>query len=308
MTWTRRIARFATLGGLVLVACDSPVELPEIGGIRLKVTVADEMAAPAQESIDSLRAWIIGPSPATARTSHTIHENQGTFVDTIIGLQPGAYTVALEALADGVVELFGETSGVTVRAGSNTPANVTVSSFSIGTLDSPDSTTAFRLPISFGAESRAVEYLVEWSRNSDFTPPTSSSIGSETTHILTFSTTGLHYLRVRPRNEFNSLGIASIDTIDVISDSIGGTSPETAAILEFGPAPGNTTLSLLNISDAAAPDWFGLGACRGDTLVVETRAERLEPPSALNTVIRLYRGANADTPVDSSLDAAGLGT
>jgi len=308
MTLTRWIARFAALGGLVLLACDSPVELPDIGGIHLNVTVADEMAARAQESIDSLRAWIVGPSPTTTRRPHTIRENQGSFVDTIVGLQPGAYTVALEALADGVVELFGETSGVTVTAGSNTPANVTVSSFSVGTFDCPDSTTAFRLPISFGAESRAVEYLVEWSRNPEFTPPMNSSISSETTHILTFSATGLHYLRVRPRNEFSSLGIASTDTIDVIADSVGGATPETAAILEFGPAPGNTTLSLLNISDAGESDWFGLGACRGDTLVIETRAERLEPPSALNTVIRLYMGTEADTPVDSSLDAAGLGT
>ena len=87
MTLTRQIARFSALGGLVLLACDSPVELPEIGGISLQVTVADDMAGPAQESIDSLRAWIVGPSPATSRTSHTIHENQqGVFVDTIVGL------------------------------------------------------------------------------------------------------------------------------------------------------------------------------------------------------------------------------
>jgi hypothetical protein len=304
---TRRIARLSALGGLVLLACDSPVELPAIGGIRLQVTVADEMAAPAQQSIDSLRAWIIGPSTAPTRRSHTIHENQGTFVDTIVGLQPGAYTVALEALAEGVVELFGETSGVTVTEGHDTPANVTLSLFSIGTFECPDSTTAFRLPISFGAEPRAVEYVVEWSRNADFTPPMSSSNTSETSHILSFDVTGRHYVRVRPRNEFSSLGIASTNTIDVVSDSIGGATPETAAILEFGPAPGNTTLSLLNIPAAGESDWFGFGACRGDTVVVETRAERLEPPSALNTVIRLYMGTDAGTPVDSSLDAAGLG-
>ena len=149
---------------------------------------------------------------------------------------------------------------------------------------------------------------MEWSRNADFTAPMSSSTTSETSQILSFSVTGLHYVRVRPKNEFSSLGIASTDTINVISDSIGGATPETAALLEFGPAQGNTTFSLLNVSDAGESDWFGFGACRGDTVVVETRAERLEPPSALNTVIRLYLGTDAGTPVDSSLDAAGLGT
>ncbi len=309
MSLPRRIVELTALGGLVLLACDSPVEPPTLGGISLQVTVAADMAAPAQEPIDLLRAWITGPSPSTTTTSYAIHANQqGAFVDTIVGLQPGTYSVALEALAESVVELFGETSGVAVTAGQNTPANVTLSSFSVGSLDCPDSTTAFRLPISFGAEPRAVQYLVEWSRNADFTSPVSSSTVAETSHVLSFSATGLHYVRVRPKNEFNNLGVAATDTIAVISDSIGGATPETAAILEFGPAPGNTTLSLLNISAAAESDWFGLGACRGDTLVVETRAERLEPPSALNTLIRLYMGSDAGTPVDSSLDAAGLGT
>jgi hypothetical protein len=111
----KRVIPVLAIGaGILIVSCDDSLSPRESGTASLSIVVEN-----SQAQVDQAMVHLRGP------TNRDLSITPGT-TDTITGLQPGSYTVALEGLTNGMVEEFGETTGVQVRAGSNTAVSVTL--------------------------------------------------------------------------------------------------------------------------------------------------------------------------------------
>lgn len=196
---TRRICMLGTV--FALAACEAPITVaPDPGTLLLRAVRATGTSAVLP--LDGGVVHIEGP------TSRTVTMTPGT-TKTIDGLQPGTYTVALEGMIGAELESFGETGGVTVTAGHNTPVTVTLASF-VPTLSNVPSSTIIgqSLTVSFTPITKATGYRVEWDTNPDFPNPTQQETTS-TSVTIPVDASGTIYIRVRARNRFGTLSRAS---------------------------------------------------------------------------------------------------
>ena len=184
---------------LAATACDDAMTGTGDTTILLRVVAAEGSVL---GNVDQGRIRIIGP------TSRTVTVSPGT-TQTIDGLAPGSYTVALEGLTGGDVETFGVRSGVNVVAGSNTTVTVTMNSF-VPVIGAPpaDVQAGQSATVTFSAVSGATVYVVEYAANSAFTGAQQTEV-SGTTANVTLSAEGPYFIRVRARNEFGSSGVPS---------------------------------------------------------------------------------------------------
>ena len=128
----KRLLCAALVGGVTLLACDTPEVPPATGGITLRVwTIGDApsggsaavvgapgVAQSPLSHLDSARVIVTGP------TSKTQSVTPGTNV-TIDGLAPGSYTVVLEGWVIDEVVFAGRVTAIAVVAGEvNTVADV----------------------------------------------------------------------------------------------------------------------------------------------------------------------------------------
>ncbi len=267
----------ATAVSLALSCGESPSEPGIAGGLQLRVTRAPGVTA----QFDEGRIFVQGP------TSRTVTLEPGQ-TDTIAGLEAGSYTIAIEGLLAGEVELFGETGGIRVAAGRTTVAVVALLSFqpTIETIGSE--TVALRRPVEFSQIQGASAYIVEWSRTANFLGSEREELESAS-GIIAVSDTGLYYLRVKAKNRFGSVSRASsVDTFRVTEDIIFTGINASVAPSVSASTGVDTTLTGINIVPASDIDWFGVLACETDTIEIETFAEQLSPNSSLDTRIELY--------------------
>ena len=270
----------ATLS-IALLACSETVG-PDGAG---RLTVHAQLAPGTRVALDGGRVHISGP------TNRTQDIAPGT-TETISGLAPGSYTVSLEGLVQGEVEVFGQTN-VQVVAGNNSVANVTLSSFrpTLTSLGGP--ITALRRLVNYSAVQNAESYIVEWDSNSNFSSPLNTT-SSGTSAEIVVADTGAYFVRVRATNSFQSNGRASASaTFSVVTDvtSSGGNAAEAPRIGSGMTV--DTTLTELSIFPVGDEDWFAVRACEMDTLEIETFAARLGPASDLETRLELYDSAGA---------------
>jgi len=231
----------------------------------------------------SVRARAEGPTNRTV--SLTLVD--GFWEGELTGLQPGAYTVIIEAFVDGELDARAVSGSVTVTAGATSTATVTLGQGSfrptLNAIAAPG--TRMNFAVSWSAVTAATGYRVEWSKSSVFTGRNLDS----TSTVVAVSDTGTWNVRVRATLSGVTGGPSEPVTVAVNAEAPGtsGENAATAAPLGFGAAA-TGTLTQLNIAPAADQDWFGLDACFEDVLVVQTRAATLTPASPLNTRLRLY--------------------
>jgi hypothetical protein len=114
--------------------------------------------------------------------------------DTIDGLKPGTYTVALEGYAGALVEVFGQVSGLQVQGGQRTLATVDVDVFQPELYVVP-SPRGLEVNVDLvGAES----YLVEWADNDTFLGASDTVIRGGLVEVDPGGT-GRYYVRARGR-------------------------------------------------------------------------------------------------------------
>lgn len=184
----------------VLLACDRATEPAEGagGGMELRVTASGSAVA-----LDSGRVHIDGP------TDRTVSATPGTVV-TVTGLLPGSYTVSLEGFLGDEVDRFGQTTGIQVVAGQNTPANVTLAPFQpVLTPFSPDSVIGKQFTATYSAVTGAASFRVEVATDNGFSNVVAMVNSGGTSAPVTVSEYGQYFVRVRAIDPFGVDGTAS---------------------------------------------------------------------------------------------------
>lgn len=253
-------------------------------------------AAPAADStaaalaartaaFDAARVRVIGPT--NKEVNLTLNSSTDRWEGTVTDLTPGTYTVVVEGLVSGVVDWYGETTGVQVRAGQNTQATVQFATFKPVIADfTPATTTAFRFTAGVVPLQFADRYWFEWDSNPNFLSPSNSGWVSGTSIEIAVGSTGTYYVRAKAQNDQVAEGsLGDAKQIQVRTDiTLTGDDPTSAVYHGFGTAA-NGTIDEVNIYPANDEDWFSLDACGGDTLIAEVRAERLGTASDLDAYI-----------------------
>lgn len=236
----RQVLRWIAL--LLIAGCDSAVVGTGDASVSLRIT---SVGGASPVAVDQLVARLVGPTP------RTVTGPPGT-TQTIDGLSPGTYTVALEGLTAGEVERYGETSNVQVRAGSNT-VSITYGSFVPQLEDVPGSLIIGQnVVIQFGRLDGATGYRIEWSTspgftNIDFIETSSTSV------TVPIASPGTYYFRVKAKNRFDSLSRPSSTQGPVVvagEPRIVVASPSLSfSASAAGPSPASQSVSVTNGGD-----------------------------------------------------------
>lgn len=203
-----RRALVAFLGIAALGGCESSTDLRPDAALSIHI-VFDGVSSMA----DNGTLHIEGPSTRTV----SIQPGQTVTVDN---LQPGTYTVALEAFAGNDLESFAETT-VTVSAGQAARTTLNPSSFVPSSVTlAPQVVAGQSISIQISPVTGATNYQVQWDDNPAFSSPSSTDV-SGTTATITFSTAGQYYVRARARNRYGSLSLPSSPaTTDAIAPPV----------------------------------------------------------------------------------------
>jgi hypothetical protein len=222
----QRLLLSGLLGAAALaVACQD--ELPTTGSIVLNVQFAEDAAPPSvQEALAWARAATRDPTSghaeddpgvrvdlppslnvssftsvrATAAGPITRSTNlvltDGFWEGEITGLEPGSYTVTVEAFTNNELAEVG-TSSATVTAGGSSTASVTLQSFrpTLNAIGAPGTIMGFA--VTWTSVANATGYRVEWSKATDFAGALTQTVTDGTTTLVAVSDTGTWNLRVR---------------------------------------------------------------------------------------------------------------
>ncbi len=246
------------------------------------------------QALTGARINISGPTPKD--TTVTLGASGGSV--RLDELLVGTYAVKVWGLVGDTVDSYGEATNVSVTEGGATTVNLAnpPSGTPWGSLRpalrpiSPATTTAFTHIVHYGKVGLATGYTVEWSPQANFSSGVQSKSLADTITTITVSDTGRYYVRARATVSVTPTTRWS-DTVSarVVMSTSGGSSSGGAEVVRAGLATVDTTIQGLNLFPNALEDWFALDACRDDTLLIETRAQRLNPASPLNTLLRLYQ-------------------
>ncbi len=238
--------------------------------------------APEEASaIDAATIRIIGPTTRTLT-----NQTPGTTV-TVEDLDVGTYTVVLEGLVSGEVDYFGRTQNISVTAGNNSTANISFNSFRpvIQAVTSP--TTDMAILFTWNVVQGATGYYVELDTDPGFTSPVSATVDTEAA-VATMPSTGIWYVRASSVNQYVPRGRAGdAQSVDIVTD-IDPSGTDFASAYDLGFAATGVVYSQLNVVPSADEDWYTVEACLGDRIIAEVYAQRLDPPSDLNSYLELY--------------------
>jgi Bacterial pre-peptidase C-terminal domain/Divergent InlB B-repeat domain len=195
----RRLHTVGLLGLLALGACEPGTAGPGVeAGLSLDVVSAPGLASAADVGL----VHVEGPTDRTV----TLQPGETQTVDQ---LDPGEYTVSIEAFVgglDGQVESFGQTT-VQVVAGEESPALVALTSFVPTGLAVPAQVVAGEpLAVAFKGVRWADGYTVQVADNPQFTDAKEQQV-SGTSATLTMDTSGDYFVRVFARDRFGSDGL-----------------------------------------------------------------------------------------------------
>lgn len=198
---------------LAVAACDFDAVAPE-QGTSLSLHVSSEVPLAAQ--VDGGMVRLEGPTPRNISI-------QPGETRTIEGLEPGPYTVSVEALSGTEVARFGQTN-VTVVAGENRQANIVLRDFIPSFVNVPAFAAAGeQVDVQFGAVEGATNYLVEWASSATFSGAQTQTV-TGTSATITLGTAEVYYVRVRARNRFGSSGVpATAEPLQAILSLTDGT-------------------------------------------------------------------------------------
>lgn len=209
----KRRPLLALLALTAVVGCDSDRLSPETE-TSLSLNIRTEAGLTSAADVGVIR--IEGP------VNRTVNIQPGE-TRTIDGLPPGQYSVALEALLQGRLESFAETT-VQVVAGRDRQANLTLRSFTPSFLTLPGQAAPGQpFTVQFGSVLGAQTYIVEWDDNASFSSSQSAQSGSTSAQV-TLPSPGTYFVRVRARNRFGTDGIPT----DAEQLTVGNEPPEAS--------------------------------------------------------------------------------
>ncbi|HYC51187.1 MAG TPA: Ig-like domain-containing protein [Gemmatimonadaceae bacterium] len=161
--------------------------------------------AVASIALTSARVTVTGTTGAGAafsKTSTSATPTGSNFNLTVDGIPPGSYTVRVEGLANGAVAHFGETSGVNVSAGANTPASVSFPVFQpqLPAAASEDTSDVLRFSVAWNAVQNAQGYIVEWSQSANMAGAESKPVVGATTTEVAVTAEGKYFFTVKAVN------------------------------------------------------------------------------------------------------------
>lgn len=196
----RSLLWMVAAGQLAMAACRGPVAPGDraTGGLALGIV------ARGTTSEDSGIVHVVG------QTNKIVKVAAGT-TDTISGLIPGAYTVALEGYKGNGIDNFGQTTGIQVVAGRDTQATVTLAPFQ-ATLEAIDTLTlGRRVYMSWSGVSNAASYRLEWSQDPSFGTGVGDTTwsGPNTNLLVDLPAYGGYYVRVRAVDSYGDSGQSS---------------------------------------------------------------------------------------------------
>jgi hypothetical protein len=241
--------------GLVVACEDDPVAPATTGSISLEFVVPSDSgrgaglsgAAPSngpahtpsspavpvlkKTTFDAARATAIGPQ--TKEVMLTLSGSNWT--GTIDALTPGTYRVIVEGLVAGVVDWYGEASGVAVQAGQNRTATVTFDTFVpvLNTVPSP--TTSTTVTVTFPSVTFAASYNVQWGTDPTFGSSNFISNVTGASVDIDVGGPGLYYVRIQAVNSqvpggvwsdpesFEVVGTAFTGFVNLTSGGFGDT-------------------------------------------------------------------------------------
>lgn len=270
----RRLVLAFTLSCLAFLSCELLTDPPTTGGLEIRVSraTADSAALARAATIDGARARVTGPSGDNSTTivRNLTLRNGTAFIDTIAGLAPGSYTVALEGTVGSAVEEFGETSGVTVTAGENNIANVTVNSFRPSVQVAPI-TDSLAIRVTVGSVTGADQYMVSWSDDSLF-GAASDTTTANTSVRVDVPRIGRFFARARAINAYSATGVWS-DTagadVDVTAASVAVT-PNARTMTSLGDSLQLSATAMDGGSNAIPGKLITWSASAGNVLTVDS--------------------------------------
>lgn len=285
--------RWLALAMVSLSACNDSLDPSGLGGLTLLVTADAELGGNA--AVDQYRAVIEGQTTIT-RTA-----TPGT-TDSI-KLNPGTYTVTVEGLVGGLVDVLDRHSGVQVVEDRFTTVQLQLKGFRpvLDPLVSP--TTLTQVAVNYSQVEGAVNYDVEWAADTEFASPASKRV-TETSTTISLPAFGQYFVRVQGVNVLESEGTWSnvelVDVRDLGSElqRIGGLilDPFVDALLRaIDPGTESTLRSLLTtIQDAVAAG--DVGAVQQSLMDAQNVADAstvpddLEPLAVLKLVFEYMQG------------------
>jgi hypothetical protein len=186
-----------------LVGCSQVPVASTTGGIALKIVNLWSQSDPSQSPPDSEFVRLRGP------VSRIVRVNPGATDATVMQLDRGSYTVAVAGYRDGSVSVFGQTTDVSVAAGSNVVVAVNLDGFTPVVDSVPefpgDSLAAI---VHYSLPTGAASVVVEWDTLASFG---TASHASATGDKLEFQAAryGLYFARVIAVDPDGILGVPS---------------------------------------------------------------------------------------------------
>jgi Tol biopolymer transport system component len=294
-----------------IAGCTDPSAPDGTGGITLRLITSEQAAAASaatptdrgatasREHLDAARVRVIGPSGPSSRerVRNLSPGPTGAFVDTIVGLEPGTYQVVVEGLVGGEVDFFGVNNSVGVTAGQNRTATITFNSFRPQFDALPSPTTDMVFLATYAAVPGADTYEAQLAADPGFANVLGSVADVVDTEVLIslFDLglgAGVYYVRARAFNSFVPNGGRWGDPapFEVVTDiAASGDDASTAPFLGFG-STANGIYGNLNILPETDEDWFAFSGCLDDSVTIATVAQRLDPPSSVDTFLDLFDG------------------
>lgn len=251
--------------------------------------------------LTGVRARVFGPTAQTKDLTLTGSVWTGSFT----GLDAGTYEVVIEGLANGQTQFYGRTTNITVARGQSASPLIPFAAAVPDVIQPPlANSTSFSQRIPFRSVAAATGYAVEWSQDSNFVSGISSQLvaAADTNPVVTVNATGRWFVRVRaqlPQVLATSVPFATPRGWNV-NIATGGNEPSGAIATTLVPETPEV-VTARNITPTKQFDWLEADLRAGDSLIVETRAQRLNPPSPLNTVVQLFR-TDGVTPVGAPAD------
>ncbi|HEX9729898.1 MAG TPA: Ig-like domain-containing protein [Gemmatimonadales bacterium] len=291
--------RTALVAVTLLVACQDELAPPTHGSITIVIgggAIAPQVTADdrtgtrhsgisaAVAAFDAVQLVVTGPTNRTVQLQLSGANWTGRADSLLAG---DNYAIKIRATTNGDLSSFGSAENITVTAGRNTEVPVSNWGSVIPNLNAiPPAGSRLSFGVSYSAIAAANNYRIEYGVSEDFAGARSVNTDS-TGALITVSDTGTYNVRVRATVD-GSVGAPSEPrTVSVEGDQRPtGDNAGEAATLGFGNGA-NGTIANLNIT-SGDQDWFAITVCQADTVILSTRAAVLNPPSTLNTRLRLY--------------------
>jgi hypothetical protein len=283
------------LTGAAIVAavasCDSPTRLPSTGSIAPRIELVRRDTTGRASAVlppTSMRARAIGPTAASIDLVLT----GGFWTGRLENLTAGTYEVIIEGLANGQVQYYGRVTGVDVVRGQTASPPIPFAE-AVPAVNAPSlpNTTSFSQRLVFNRVPGATNYTVEYGQDETFVAGVTSFVSADTNPLITVTQPGTWYMRTRailPNILASSVPWSDVRSWVVIQASNGD--DDSDAIPVTAPPSTPQQIGSRNLTLAKRADWFEFDVRQGDSLFVETFAQRLTPnASSLNTVLHIFR-------------------